>query len=66
MSSAKSKQTPYDRWPGKENCKKFIGTYNPCHPGSDLVIPDFLDYHDKFERGKWCIYRIFLPKRTDI
>ena len=23
----KSKQTPYDRWPGKENCKKFIGTY---------------------------------------
>ena len=19
-----------------------------------------------FERGKWCIYRIFLPKRTDI
>ena len=62
----KSKQTPYDRWPGKENCKKFIGTYNPCHPGSDLVIPDFLDYHDKFARGKWCIYRILLPKRTDI
>ena len=46
--------------------KRPIGTYNPCHPGSDLVIPDFLDYHDKFARGKWCIYRILLPKRTDI
>ena len=61
MSSAKVSKRPMTAGRAKK-----IGTYNPCHPGSDLVIPDFLDYHDKFERGKWCIYRIFLPKRTDI
>lgn len=66
MSSAKVSKRPMTAGRAKKNCKKFIGTYNPCHPGSDLVIPDFLDYHDKFARGKWCIYRIFLPKRTDI
>lgn len=65
MSSAKVSKRPMTAGRAKK-IAKFIGTYNPCHPGSDLVIPDFLDYHDKFARGKWCIYRILLPKRTDI
>lgn len=42
--------------------QKFIGTYNPCHPGSDLVIPDFLDYHDKFARESGAYTAYFFPK----
>ena len=63
MSSAKVSKRPMTAGRAKKIAKN---SYNPCHPGSDLVIPDFLDYHDKFARGKWCIYRILLPKRTDI
>ena len=50
----------------KKNCKKCTGACNPCHPGSNLVIPDFLDNYDKFTRRRWCIYQIFLPGTTDI
>lgn len=62
MSSAKVSKRPMTRWPGKENCKKFIGTYNPCHPGSDPGCCDFLVIMTSLrgESGAYTAY--FFPK----
>lgn len=66
MSSAKVSKRPMTAGRAKKIAKKFTDTYNPCHPGSNLVIPDFLDYHDKFTWRRWCIYCILLPEDIDI
>ena len=62
MSSAKVSKRPMTAGRAKKIAKKFIGTYNPCHPGSDLVIPIFWIIMTSLrgESGAYTAY--FFPK----
>lgn len=65
MSSAKVSKRPMTAGRAKKIAKNSLVHIILAILLVIWLFPIFMIIHDKFERGKWCIYRIFLPKRTE-